>query len=185
MISVVQQNVFPIIYSFALEFAPNFGYVENFDSFSNLYSFRRMMNNRWWKIAYFTQISQNSRNWRIFDCDNVAEKERGFWRAPLSADYHTATNTHTNTNTLDHPCHALVTADRNFYEEAIKLFRGSRRWHQATTTGGGAITGSSNFLPLSSLGAAKGSWKLYPPRKGERVSRLSITPTSLETFIKS
>lgn len=44
MISVVQQNVFPIIDSFDLEFAPNFGYVENFDSFSNLYSFRRMMN---------------------------------------------------------------------------------------------------------------------------------------------
>lgn len=60
----------------------------------------------------------------------------------------TNTHTHTHTHALDHLCHALVTADRNFYEEAIKLFRGSRRWHQATTTGGGAITGSSNFLPL-------------------------------------
>lgn len=163
MISVVQQNVFPIIDSFDLEFAPNFGYVENFDSFSNLYSFRRMMNiidkslisPKYLKILeieeYSTAITSQRRN-------------EGF-DAPLSADYHTATNTHTNTNTLDHPCHALVTTDRNFYEEAIKLFRGSRRWHQATTTtGGGAITGSSNFLPLPppSLGGCKGKLKIIP-----------------------
>lgn len=33
-----------------------------------------------------------------------------------------------------------LVVDRNSYEEAIKLFRGSPRWHHVCATVGGAIT---------------------------------------------
>lgn len=74
---------------------------------------------------------------------------------------------------------ALVTHDRNFYEEAIKLFRGSR-WHRATTTGG-AITGS--LLPRLQREAEN----YTPSPKGWRtcVAVIDHATAAFQTFIKS